>query len=221
MTAVRCALELLLDGGPGSLKPQDREILEVALRNTKRLNLLIDDIMQLSRIQTGRMSLSPSPEDPIELVRETAGDMEPWVRRKGLTLSVKVPAACPRIFADKRRTVQSLTNLISNAIKFTPAGGLIEAALEEGKGENAGFVVISVRDTGRGIAPEDLRKVFGYFVQVGRPDDRGEGSGLGLSLARSMVEIQGGRMWVASRPGDGSVFYFTVPVYVPSQAPAV
>jgi signal transduction histidine kinase len=197
------------------LKPQDRDIVEVALRNTRRLNLLIDDILQLSKIQTGRMALTPLPEDPMELVRETAGDLGPWVRRKGLTLSVNAPVKYPLIFADKRRTIQSLTNLISNAIKFTPAGGSIEVALEEGKNDNAGFVIISVRDTGCGIPPEDIRKVFGYFVQVGQRESRGEGSGLGLSLARSMVEIQGGSMWVTSRLGEGAEFRFTVPVYVP------
>lgn len=220
LTAIRCSLELLLDGGAGSLKSQDRDLLEIALKNTKRLNLLIDDIMQLSKIQTGRMSLSPVPEDPVELVRETVGDLAPWVRRKSLTLSVNAPIKCPRIFVDKRRTVQSLTNLISNAIKFTPAGGSIEVSLEEGKDKNAGFVVISVRDTGCGIAPDDIRKVFGYFVQVGSQESRSEGSGLGLSLARAMVEIQGGSMWVTSRLGEGAVFHFTVPVYVPAPEPA-
>ncbi len=212
LTAIRCSLELILDDGSSGLKPQDREILEVALRNARKLNLLIDDIMQLSKIQTGRMAIAAAPVDPIELVRETVGDLAPWLRRKGLKISVKTPLSCPKVQADKRWTVQSLTNLISNAIKFTPEGGSIDVSLEEGAGDNAGFVVISVSDTGCGIAPEDIRKIFGYFVQVGPQDQRKEGSGLGLSLARSMAEIQGGSMWVTSRLGEGATFSFTVPI---------
>ncbi len=212
LTAIRCSLEIILDEGPEALKPQSREILEVALKNTKKLNLLIDDIMQLSKIQTGRMAVSLAPEDPIALVRETVGDLAPWLQRKGLKLSLNAPLKCPQILADKRWTVQSLTNLLSNAIKFTPAGGAIGVSLEEGRDEHTGSIVISVSDTGCGIAPENIRKVFGYFIQVGSPENRSEGSGLGLSLARSMVEIQGGSMWVTSRLGEGATFSFTVPV---------
>ena len=212
LTAIRCSLEIVLEEAPGVLKPEDRELLELGLKNTKKLNLLIDDIMQLSKIQTGRMSVALAPEDPIALVRETVGDLGPWLQRKGLKLSLNAPLKCPEILADKRWIVQSLTNLLSNAIKFTPAGGNIGVSLEEGKDEHAGFVVIAVSDTGCGIAPGDIRKVFGYFVQVGSPEHRAEGSGLGLSLARSMVEIQGGSMWVDSRLGEGATFSFTVPI---------
>ncbi|HNW43677.1 MAG TPA: ATP-binding protein, partial [Elusimicrobiales bacterium] len=118
------------------------------------------------------------------------------------------------------RTAQSLTNLISNALKFTPQGGSIEITAEEGAAKHSGFVVVSVKDTGCGIAPEDILKVFGYFVQVGPQGNRPEGSGLGLSLARSMVELQGGTMWVTSRPGEGSTFSFTLPLFVPGTGPA-
>jgi signal transduction histidine kinase len=217
LTAIRCSLELILDGAQ-SLNQQERDILTVALRNTAKLNVLIDDIMQLSKIQTGRMAMSPAPMDPAAFTREVVEDMGSWAQRKGLALTVSAPAACRPVFSDKHWTAQSLTNLISNAIKFTPSGGAIEVSVEEGKDEDAGFVVISVRDTGCGIAPGDLRKVFGYFVQVGSPEQRQGGSGLGLALARSMVEIQGGTMRAKSRPGEGSVFSFTLPVYIPSPA---
>jgi len=214
LTAIRCALELVLETS-ASLNRQERDILNAALRNTTKLNVLIDDIMQLSKIQTGRMAMSPSPVQPDALVRETVEDLGPWIQRKGLALTVKTPIRCPEIFVDAHWTIQSLTNLISNAIKFTPSGGAIEVSLEEGQGERSGLMIISVSDTGCGIAPEDIRKVFGYFVQVGPPEHRKQGSGLGLSLARSMVEIQGGSMWVTSRFGEGATFSFTVPIHVP------
>ncbi|OGS12133.1 MAG: hypothetical protein A2234_07520 [Elusimicrobia bacterium RIFOXYA2_FULL_58_8] len=215
LTAIRCALEVFLNKNQEELQEEDRKILEIALRNTSKLNLLINDIMELSKIQTGRMQMFPVPTDPVQLARETAEEMYSWVQRAKLTLTVDAPEKCARVLADRRRTAQSLTNLISNALKFTPPGGSINVTVEEGKLKHSGFVIISVKDTGCGIAPEDILKVFGYFVQAGPSDKRTEGSGLGLSLARSMIELQGGTMWAASRPGEGSTFSFTLPVHVP------
>lgn len=218
LTAIRCALEVFLNKNEDGLPDEDRKILEIALRNTSKLNLLINDIMEISKIQTGRLQMFPLPTDPVKLARDTAEEMYSWVQRAKLTLKVTAPENCPLIFADQRRTAQSLTNLISNALKFTPAGGSIELIVEEGRLKHAGFIIISVKDTGCGIAPEDILKVFGYFVQVGPQAKNSEGSGLGLSLARSMVELQGGTMWASSRPGEGSTFSFTMPLYVPGSA---
>lgn len=215
LTSIRCALEVFLNNNKATLPQEDLNILTIALRNTLKLNLLINDIMELSKIQTGRLPMFPAPTDPYALVRETAEEMHSWVQRAKLTLTVTASSTCPHIFADKRRTAQSLTNLISNAIKFTPPGGTISVLVEEGKNKHAGFAVITVKDTGCGIAPEDILKIFGYFVQVGAREKHPEGSGLGLSLARSMIELQGGTMWVSSRPGEGSAFSFTLPLYTP------
>lgn len=217
LASIRFALELFLDENAAKLQTADRRLLDLALRNVSKLNLLINDIMDLSKIQTGRLKMQPEPVDPVKLARETAGDMDSWVRHAGLKLTVTVPENCPQVFVDRRRTVQALTNLISNAIKFTPSGGSIEVTLKADDPGHAGFVVLSVKDTGCGIAPEDILKVFGYFVQAGPQDKHREGSGLGLPLARSMMEIQGGTMWVNSRPGEGSTFIFTMPVYVPGR----
>ena len=215
LASIRFALELFLDKNAAGLQAEDRRLLDIARRNVSRLNLLINDIMELSKIQTGRLKMQSEPADPGQLARETAEDMDSWVQRAGLKLTVNAPENCPLVFVDRRRTIQVLMNLFSNAIKFTPSGGRIDVTLKADDPGHAGFMVLSVKDTGCGIAPEDIRKVFGYFVQVGPPDKRREGSGLGLSLARSMTEIQGGIMWVCSRPGEGSTFSFTMPVYVP------
>jgi len=215
LTSIRCGLEIFMAGHP-DLSEGDRKLLTIALKNVSKLNLLINDIMDLSKIQAGRMPLFPAPADPADLIRETADEMESWVRNSGLELRVSAPGACPPVLADRRRTSQALTNLVSNAIKFTPKGGSITITAEEGTGRDAGFAVFSVKDTGCGISPEDQRKVFGYFVQVGTPEKRAEGTGLGLALARSMIELQGGLMWLVSKPGEGSTFKFTLPIHKPA-----
>ncbi|HBA60880.1 MAG TPA: hypothetical protein DCZ92_08680 [Elusimicrobia bacterium] len=219
LAAIRFALEIFLDKSGTRLTDEDRHILSIAMRNTTKLNLLINDIMELSKIQTGRLSTAPVETDPIKLVRETVEDMLSWVEHAKLNVKITAPDKCPTVFVDQRRTGQSLINLISNAIKFTPTGGLIEVIVETGAGKHEGFVVVSVKDTGCGIAPDDVAKVFGYFVQVGSPEKRSEGTGLGLSLARSMVEIQGGNMWVTSELGKGSKFIFTMPLYTGQKPP--
>lgn len=215
LTAVRCVLELLAAKYDGRLDEEDRGILGIALRNSGRLNLLIDDILDLAKVQSGRMRVVPVSCDPAALAREAVEDMSPWARKKGVELKLRLPEACPPVLAEARRALQTLINLLSNAIKFTPAGGEVELSLEPGRRDQAGYGVFSVRDTGCGIAPEDLGKVFRYFVQAGPPERRGEGTGLGLPLARAMVELQGGTMWVESELGKGTAFYFTLPVYLP------
>lgn len=217
LASVRFALELFMDKHAAALAPEDRHLLDIALRNTARLNLLIDDIMELSKIQTGRLSTHPEPLDPAQLARETAADMDAWAQSSGVKLTVAAAGGCPPVLADRRRTAQALTNLISNALKFTPRDGSITVAVAADE-KRPGFVLFSVKDTGCGIPPQDQKRIFGYFVQLGPEEKRREGTGLGLPLARSMVEIQGGLMWVESRPGEGTTFKFTLPVYVPPAA---
>lgn len=213
LAAIRFAIEIFMEKNSAIIGKEDRHILSIALRNATKLNLLINDIMELSKIQTGRLRMVPVETGPIKLVRETVEDMLSWVEHAKLNVKITAPEQCPAVFVDQRRTGQSLINLISNAIKFTPTGGLIEVLVETGSGKHEGFVVVSVKDTGCGISPEDMSRVFNYFVQVGAPDKRSEGTGLGLSLARSMAEIQGGNMWVKSVVGQGSTFIFTMPLY--------
>ncbi|PIU20842.1 MAG: hypothetical protein COT18_00180 [Elusimicrobia bacterium CG08_land_8_20_14_0_20_59_10] len=219
LAAIRFAIEIFMEKNSAIIGKDDRHILSIALRNATKLNLLINDIMELSKIQTGRLRMMPVETDPIKLVRETVEDMLSWVEHAKLNVKITAPEQCPAVFVDQRRTGQSLINLISNAIKFTPTGGLIEVLVETGTGRHEGFVVVSVKDTGCGISPEDMSRVFNYFVQVGAPDKRSEGTGLGLSLARSMAEIQGGNMWVKSVVGQGSTFIFTMPLYTGQPPP--
>ena len=134
------------------------------------------------------------------LIRERAG-------RRSIALHTDIDGRLGQIHADERKVRQVVLNLLSNAIKFTPEGGRIEV----GAMPKDGFVEISVRDTGIGIAPEDQEKVFEEFRQVGTAAKKVEGTGLGLTLCRKFVELHGGRIWVKSELGVGSTFTFTIP----------
>jgi signal transduction histidine kinase len=214
LTAILCALELMKEETEASGEGKG-PMLEAALRNARRLNALIDDVMDSSKIQAGRMRMKPRPCDPLEIVRETAVSMRPWAARQKISLIVNGDRDLPPVLTDCRRTVQAMTNLVSNALKFTPEGGSITIKIERGAREFAGSVLFSVTDTGPGLSPEEAKSVFRYFVQGEKGAEREDGTGLGLPLARSFVEMLGGMMWAESAPGRGATFRFTLPQALP------
>src|SRR5262249_57628 len=200
--------DVLLERTFGDLSAKQEQYASVILESGRHLLSLINDILDLSKIEAGRMELEladfhlPSAiDDALLLMRERAG-------RRGLTLERHVDERLGEIRSDQRKGKQVLLNLLSNAGKFTPEGGRIDigAALTDGT------VEISVTDAGVGIAPEDHEAVFEEFRQVGKADKKAEGTGLGLALCRKFVELHGGRIWVKSRVGEGSTFTFTLPV---------
>jgi signal transduction histidine kinase len=200
--------EVLTDRMFGELNEKQEEYLKDIYASGTHLLSLINDILNLSKIEAGRMELEVSDFDlpqaidnALILVRERAG-------RRNLTLHKSVDAGVGQLRADERKIRQVVLNLLSNAIKFTPEGGRIEVGAEL----KDGFVEVSVSDTGVGIAPEDQEKVFEEFRQVGTADKKAEGTGLGLTLCRKFIELHGGRIWVKSQLGVGSTFTFTVPV---------
>jgi signal transduction histidine kinase len=191
-----------LDGG--RLVPDLEKIATAA----KHQLSLINDILDLSKVEAGRMELEVGDfdwptvlESALTLVRERAG-------RRGIGLQMHVDRRLGPGRADERKVRQVVLNLLSNAIKFTPQGGRIEVRAAR----RDGSVEVSVSDTGVGIAPEDQEKIFEEFRQVGTADKKGEGTGLGLALARKFVELHGGRIWVTSRLGEGATFTFTLPL---------
>jgi GAF domain-containing protein len=207
--------DVLLDGMFGPTNEKQTEYLHDILASGQHLLSLINDILDLSKIEAGRMELDvaefelPSAvDDALLLMRERAS-------RRGITLTREVHDGVGAIRADQRKIKQVLLNLLSNAVKFTPEGGRVEvrAACVDGVAE------ISVSDSGIGIAPEHHEVVFDEFRQVGRADKKAEGTGLGLSLCRKFVELHGGRIWVTSQLGHGSVFTFTVPAQRGDGAP--
>jgi signal transduction histidine kinase len=201
--------EVLKDRMFGELNEKQEEYLKDIYASGTHLLSLINDILDLSKIEAGRMELELTDFDlpaaldnAIILVRERAA-------RHGISLHKSFDERLGQIHADERKVRQVVLNLLSNAIKFTPEGGRIDV----GAVPKDGFVEVSVTDTGIGIAPEDQEKVFEEFRQVGTAAKKVEGTGLGLTLCRKFVELHGGRIWVKSQEGVGSTFTFTIPVH--------
>jgi len=201
--------EVLLDRMFGELNPKQDEYLQDILASGRHLLSLINDILDLAKIEAGRMELEVTDFDlpqaidnAITLIRERAA-------RRAITLEVDVDPRLGEIKGDERKVKQVLLNLLSNAIKFTPEGGRVKVQA----GLADGFAEISVIDTGVGIAPEDHEAVFEEFRQVGSDyAKKHEGTGLGLTLSRRFVELHGGKIWVKSQLGQGATFTFTLPV---------
>jgi GAF domain-containing protein len=200
--------EVLSDRMFGELNEKQEEYLKDIYASGTHLLSLINDILDLSKIEAGRMELELADFDlpaaldnALMLVRERAG-------RRNISLHTSIDNRLGEVRADERKIRQVILNLLSNAIKFTPDGGRIDVAAVP----KDGSVEVSVSDTGIGIAPEDQEKVFEEFRQVGTAEKKAEGTGLGLTLCRKFIELHGGRIWVKSQVGQGSTFTFTVPV---------
>ncbi|MBL8653312.1 MAG: sensor histidine kinase, partial [Alphaproteobacteria bacterium] len=193
----------------GALNERQVEYCDDILSASQRLLAIINDILDLASIDAGRMTLDLAPVPVLGLMEETAQIMADLARERDLSLDVRVPRALSDLRADPRRLKQALCNLVSNAIKFTPAGGKITLSAE-GAGQ---YVALAVADTGMGIAPEDQSRVFKEFERGTAPDARRMGAGLGLSLVKRIVELHGGTVHLASMPGDGTTVMARVPIW--------
>jgi signal transduction histidine kinase len=201
--------EVLAERMFGEVNEKQAEYLQDILASGRHLLSLINDILDLSKVEAGRLELElgrfhlpTALDNALTLVRERAS-------RHGIALDVAVDAGLGDVVGDERKIRQILLNLLSNAVKFTPEGGRVGVAATTA----AGVITISVSDTGIGIAPEDQEAIFDEFRQVGRDDTRKqEGTGLGLTLAKKFVELHGGQIGVRSQLGQGSTFTFTLPV---------
>jgi signal transduction histidine kinase len=171
------------------------------------MNNLIRDLLSVTTIEAGRLSIAPRKVTVHDLFREAAEMLEPLAREKSLTLAVMAADDLPAVRADPARVLQVFSNLVGNAIKFTPAGGTITLSAARTDGP----VDLSVTDTGPGIPPAQIPRLFGKFWQAKRGD--GRGVGLGLAIARGIVEAHGGMIEVRSELGKGSVFTFALPVW--------
>jgi signal transduction histidine kinase len=201
--------EVMLERMFGEINEKQEEYLNDILSSGRHLLSLINDILDLAKIEAGRMELEASDFDLPQAIDNTLILVRERAVRRGITLETSVDPQLGEVKGDERKIKQVLLNLLSNAVKFTPEGGRIEvrAGLADGAAE------ISVIDTGVGIAPEDHTAVFEEFRQVGTDYARKhEGTGLGLALARKFVELHGGKIWVNSQVGQGATFTFTIPV---------
>jgi PAS domain S-box-containing protein len=200
--------KLMLDGLEGEINEEQRQDLQTVYNNSKNLLSLINDLLDLAKIEAGKVTVDYQTFTVAELLDEVIPSIERLAKEKGLTLVHSVDPNIDHIYADKAKTKQTLINIIGNAVKFTEKGG-VKLDITKSDGE----FVFSVRDTGMGIKKEDLEVIFDSFKQVGPAQIAGfEGTGLGLAISKQFVEMQGGRIWAESQPGEGSTFTFTLPV---------
>jgi signal transduction histidine kinase len=192
----------------GPVNQKQDEYLDDILSSADHLLALINDILDLSKVESGQVelekglfSLREALERGVVMVRERA-------TKNGVELTLVPDPEVEMVNADRRRIRQVVFNLLSNAVKFTPAGGNVEVSSAQRNGE----VLVSVADTGPGIAPEDHERIFEEFQQTDLGAEQREGTGLGLALSKKLIELHGGRLWVESEVGQGSTFTFTLPV---------
>jgi len=196
------------------IEPDDREQLEIIDISAKRMKRLIEDLLDLTRLEGGnQLPIDPAPLDVQSLFEETYELFKSQAATASITLQCQAPKDVPPVYADRHRVLQVLSNLIGNAMKFTPSGGMITCRAESEDGK----VRITVADNGPGIPRENLGDIFNPYWQAKRTARLG--AGLGLPIAKGIVESHGGRIWVESQPGDGTKFFFTLPVAVDAPAP--
>ena len=207
LTSIRGSLGLLAGGALGEIPERGQRMLDIAVANTDRLVRLINDILDIERMESGHVEMARVDCDARELVAHAVEMIRPVAAEAGVVLETDVAPAA--VYADPDRIGQTLTNLLSNAVKFSPEGGVVRVEVTSRDGE----ATFCVRDHGRGIPADKLDTIFERFEQVDASDARDKGgTGLGLAICRSIVVQHDGRIWVTSEPGAGSAFFFTLPM---------
>ena len=215
LTAIRGSLGLLADPRLGDIPPQARRMINIALNSSERLGRLVNDILDIDRMESGSMPMDFNDQQAAGLVETAVNQLRPIAAESGVGLIIEPSNGA--VYADADRIVQTLVNLIGNAIKFSPAGGVVRIGAapctqHAGPRDTRGMIVFQVADQGRGIPTDKLERVFERFEQVDSSDGREMGgSGLGLSISRSIVERHGGTIWAESPEAGGALFRFTLP----------
>jgi signal transduction histidine kinase len=221
MTSIRGYADMLIKGMCGSLTPQQQQFVQTIHSNAVRMQALVSDLLDVSRIETGNLHLEMEPTDLTSALKSAVETTKGQIEARSQQLAVQVSENLPLVHADPTRLSQILTNLLSNAYKYTPEGGSIQVRAWR----QNWYIHCSVSDTGIGISTEDQEKLFTKFFRSEDPAAQEmPGTGLGLCIVKSLVELQGGRIGIESQLGKGSTFAFTVPVAVegvkPQEAPS-
>jgi PAS domain S-box-containing protein len=209
LTSLTGFIELALDGAGGPLNEQAARLLRIARSNGERLNRLVSDILEVTRLETGHLALEPVALDVREVVRDLVESMSAEFERRRQSLSTDLDSGLPFAWADRQRTAQIIANLMTNAYRYTPDGGKVTISAHS----DVGQVIVTVTDTGLGIPVALHERIFEKFARVETLGPRPQGStGLGLAITKALVELQGGRIRVHSEPGKGSAFTFSLPL---------
>ncbi|MDD4956860.1 MAG: hybrid sensor histidine kinase/response regulator [Candidatus Omnitrophica bacterium] len=210
LATINLMLDVLISGTPGELTPRQKDLLEKTRKHGERLRRLIEDILDLSKMESGRDELVRQPDDMNSLIHDVVDVLGLMAGQKGLKVEAELSPGIPAVNMNRDKMNQVIFNLVDNAIKFTDRGSI---TVKSDLSEDGAAVLVSVVDTGMGIAGTDKEKLFDKFRQLGDPATRKTGgTGLGLAICREIVQRHGGRIWVESDPGRGSVFSFTIPI---------
>lgn len=209
LTSIKGYVDLILDGDAGDVDDIQREFLGIVKENADRLVALINDMLDISRIESGRVHLKLEPMPIGEVIAGTVDSFRAVLEQMGRTVKTRVPSNLPRVKADRDRVGQVLMNFVSNALKYSPNGGDVAISARH----VGDFVNVSVQDHGMGITREDQKQLFTKFYRIDNALTREiGGTGLGLSICKSIIELHGGKVWVRSKMGEGSTFTFSLPV---------
>jgi signal transduction histidine kinase len=217
LTSIYSFTTIVADGLAGETSPQQSDCLQIVLRNVRQLQAMIEDLLEVTQAQEGKLSIELDPVSVCEAIEYAVDTRKRVAQEKEIAVSFQCSADLPKVYANATRVRQILTILLDNAVKFTPTGGRvkIEASVHQ---EKEGFLLVEVSDTGCGLTPETIEHIFGQLYQVsdlviescraGR-----KGLGLGLQIAKKLVTRLGGEIWVTSELQNSSHFYFTLPVF--------
>ncbi len=209
LTAISASIDLLAAGSLGSIPPTAQRAFAIAQRSTHRMASLLDDLLDLERIRAGKLKLSPATHLASDLAKAAVAEMTPRAQASGVELRLDL-VADGAVQADRNRTLQVLSNLLANAVRFSETGGLVVVRVEQPG--TPGRLRFAIRDHGEGIPAEQLPRLFGHFQQLPGAAGHGKGTGLGLAISKLLVELQAGEIGVTSDPGAGSTFWFELPL---------
>jgi signal transduction histidine kinase len=213
LTAIKGFTTILLGGLAGELNKEQREYQQIVLKNIRQLQSMIDDLLEVTRLESGRLSVEPESVSVSDAVTDTLNTLHGTARAKGVTVSCDLPPDLPSAHADQTRLRQILIILLDNAIKFSSDGGTvrIQARLLQ---EDPHFLLLEVSDTGCGISAEIAERIFEHLYQGSEPQGGRKGLGLGLYICKELVTRQGGRIRVTPQSPKGCIFSFTLPVFL-------
>jgi signal transduction histidine kinase len=209
MSVIKGYIQMMLKGNLGTISNEQKKALEIVLRNSNQLDTLIQDILDISRLESGTMKFIPERTNVKNMLEQTIETMQSIADTKNIKISISLEENTPDLIIDQERVKQVIVNLLNNAIKFSYEGSIITIFARK----TADYVLFEIQDFGRGIPKDKQDKIFEIFYQVDSERDRKIGGvGLGLAISRGIILSHGGNIWVESEPGKGSTFRLTLPI---------